>query len=167
MWLWVLALKALPSHLWHSVTNDLSVSECHSPVRSYKMQLKYYEQIDLENPCFTCSWIIALFVGLDQRQWLTVTRLSLAVDCLCVSGVHAIGNSVQQAWQWNRVNGKLSFQCFSVMHCLFVIWLAIHDLCHGDESFSVDLRAFTTFKTDVVSFSCQLREKCNVGLLFC
>lgn len=93
----------------------------------------------------------------------------------CVSDQHlvcprkqcTIGMTVKQ-------NGKPSF--LFLCHALLVCHL-IHDLNDGHESFSVDLRALTTLKTDIVSFFnthiahffffCQLREKCNVGPLFC
>lgn len=47
------------------------------------------------------------------------------------------------------------FLCY--VYCLFHIKLASHDLKHGEEYFSVDLRTFARLKTDIVSFgvSCE------------
>ncbi|XDV20750.1 hypothetical protein PO909_026015 [Leuciscus waleckii] len=80
----------------------------------------------------------------------TVTHGHTSVLGNCVSDQHlvcprkqcTIGMTVKQ-------NGKPSF--LFLCHALLVCHL-IHDLNDGHESFSVDLRAFTTFKTDVVGF---------------
>lgn len=112
-------------------------------------------------------WIIPLFVELDQRQWLIVTRLSLANASVFLTGTwSAIGNRVQYTWQWSRENGRPSF--LFLCHVLLVCHLISY-------SWSLSWRwIFLSWSESIhhikdwrfVLFFCQLRVKCNVGLLF-